>query len=468
MPTWRAGLVALLAASCTPLPPPADPLDTPAAAPAKPMPCRRQFETRPAAAAPVSLEALRGVLDRALDEPAIQSVLTQLGPARIEREEAATERLRRRYERYGIVLAIDDRAAPPRIRRVELTTRSLLPAYNGPLPEQLSFELDVRRTFAALGLPDEGRLLTYAWMPHHYGTRGFAVEFDDSGCLSAVTLQAPRAPDSVRFTQLEAKVQDRRRGLSGFSVRAVRELGALPQSVDDLRLGVELFDANGSAIHLLETSGVPSAATRIEILDSLQGTADRSLFVAFAALALAPGQQRVHAKLRARRGEHELAVSGESELELSLDMPQLVRAQVGVKSVEVEVGAYDSVAYHSGLGARTLAHFQRPDLRWRLEHDVPLAHGFGTVTHLSKVRDDTFRAAWTELTPAFVSAPQDSFMLCVEDDDVGFASEELGCFDATVERTKQLAAADTAVADRKVRALRFAKPRVTPLLLPPR
>lgn len=436
--------------------------------------CRHEPLRTAAEAAPLSLDQLRSLIGASVDAEESLALLGRLGEAREEREDGATERVRRSYERYGVVLAIDDRVSPWRIVRVELTTRTRL-AYRGALPEQLDFELSWREVFARLGQPDEGRLRTYAWTPNQYSARGLAVAFDTGGCLAEVIVQPAVGANQMRLAQVHSAVE-RRDQLGGVSLRFVRDLGALPADTTHLWIGVELTDEKGRPVGRLDGEGKTTSPARFRYDDRNEGSTTGGLFLPFVALPLAPGARRLRAHVvasvatRARPEPAPIEIVGATSFELAFDMPQLWRARVGVHDAAVKERDYDTkgpTLRDPLLDKMLTTNWSRSDLRWSVIRVRTLGADVYNVTFRSKARQDTFRASWSELSTGFVSTLEDSFDVCLEDEDIGLTYEGIGCFAMTLERARQIAASRTSLESGDVRALRLAKPQLTPLTFAP-
>lgn len=411
--------------------------------------------TTPADPTPLTLDELRSLVDADLDAVATRDLLARLGPPRVETGAGFTGGTRLVYDRHALALDTLAAAGVTRVRRVELHASPR--AFAAPLPDGLVFDMNIEDTYRALGLPDEKRPPGVVSEFNHYRQRGLGVAFDLQGCLRSVAFVVPLAPRTVRFDAIAVEPHRADSGLDGIVVRFVRTVGEFPAPGAPLSVALELLDERGHTVPERGQDGAPNEPRHLAPLDLAAGELARTLHIPYANLVLTRGRHTLRATLRARATIDgtlvDLATVG-GAFDLPIDMPALVRAQVGVRSVEVEPGDYDPDPVPLP-GAR-------PDLAWSLEREVFRAGQALISSYSSSTRSNTFTATWSQRSPAIVVAPGDRITLCVVDEDV-LVKNEIGCVSHSFSEHIALARARTPLQTRKIRHLLLATPKLTPI-----
>lgn len=447
----------------------------------------------------VQAEALRALVGRALSDAELARVVAPLGVP--EETWARTGERAHVYADAGVVLLWHTRASgPPVLARVRLALRAQeVRTFGGRLPAGLDRESSRAEVRAVLG-PEPARCDVGA--PCVYPARGLALTFTGE-CLAAVDLFPPLAPDELRVALVDAVVAEAQ-GVQGLDVTVTTQLGTAERRAYALTL--ELRDAAGRPVGLRadvqaerevsargrgrsgEASARAPAAERAEACAaSLLCSEGGRYFVPFRALALPPGAHTLSASvhavdlgpvvygrtpttaeaLAASRAAHTPRVLrdvGSATATITLVMPPLERARVGVVEAEATPGEYDDTGRHAIIGSiatggvgllavpfvdlRTLA---RPDLTWTLSVG-------GRVFYRAPARQDVLRARWSQRAPAVTVAVGDRLRLCVEDEDYAFGSarpvdEIVGCVEGSLDELEAWAKARRAPAEGKVARL---------------
>lgn len=453
---------------------------------------------RPAADV-VQAEALRALVGRPQSDAELARVVAPLGAP----EEAwmRTGERAHVYAAAGVVLLWHPRAAgPPVLARVRLALRAEgVRTFGGRLPAGLDRESSRVEVHAVLGAP-AGRC--DAGAPCVYPARGLALIYSGE-CLAALDLFPPLAADEVRVALIDAAVAEDH-GVQGLAVTVTTQLGTVDWRAYALTL--ELHDAAGRPVGLRADvqaerevsargrgrSGEASArAPAAEVAEacaaSLLCSDGGRYFVPFRALALPPGAHTLSASVHAvdlgpvaygrtpttaeARAAYQAAHTprtlrdvGSRTATITLVMPPLERARVGVVEVEAAPGEYDDTERNAIIGSiatggvgllavpfvdlRTLA---RPDLTWTLSVG-------GRVLYRAPARQDVLRARWSQRAPAVTVAVGDRLRLCVEDEDYAFGrarpvDETVGCVEGSLDELEVWAKARRAPAEGKVARL---------------
>jgi hypothetical protein len=483
-----------------------------APAPAPPAPLEQQLPPRTCAlsawdaralGAPprdlVPAEALRALVGHTLDDPELARAVAPLGEP--EEAWARTGERAHLYADAGVVLLWHTRAAgPPVLARVRLALRAEgVRAFGGRLPAGLDRESSRSEVHAVLGAPP-GRC--DAGAPCVYPARGLALTYAGE-CLAALDLFPPLAPDEVRVALVDAEVAEAQ-GVQGLAVTVSAQLGTVDSRAYALTL--ELRDAGGRLVGLradvqvereaplLGPRRAPQARERDPAAVVVDACAASPLcsehgryFVPFRALALPPGAHTLRASVRtvdlgpvdygrtpttaealaAYRAAHTpraLRDVGSRTATITLVMPPLERARVGVVEVEVAPGEYDDTERNAIIGSIAtggvgllavpfvdLRKLARPDLTWTLSVG-------GRVLYRAPARQDVLRARWSQRAPAVTVAVGDRLRLCVEDEDYAFGSarpvdETVGCIEGSLDELEVWAKARRAPAEGKVARL---------------
>jgi hypothetical protein len=432
--------------------------------------CVRDAGLRLAAGPPVPLEALRALIGRRVDEPSARDLLATLGPRKIDpRGRPTSSSSIWGYAKHGLGVEVSGPAGEEVVRSVQLEGASMYPAYPGALPEGLDFAMTVRETFAKIGLPDEGRLRSVAWMRHHYGERGLSVQFSHDGCLSVVGLERPLAQGTIAFDAIRVDELHADLGLTGLAVRFERTVGAMPQALP-MTFVVELFDERDAPIRGL--SGSADGPIGKKTGDQAVSSNGVVVFIPYLAMDLAPGPHRLHGRVRAEvagpDGTRELPAATPATFDFAFTMPEIVSVRVGVREAVAARGVWDAAHRPLVEGLKGLrvdeipTHYDRPDLRFHVVYSTSRDGQMFEGRYTSPARDDAFEARWTELSQPFLAAPRDTFLVCIEDEDTVTPAEEVGCVTLTAESLKKHAAARTPLRDRKLERMILADPRVVP------
>jgi hypothetical protein len=453
---------------------------------------------RPAADV-VQAEALRALVGRAQSDAELARVVAPLGVP--EEAWARTGERAHVYADAGVVLLWHTRAAgPPVLARVRLALRAEdVRGFSGRLPAGLDRESSRGEVHAVLGAP-AGRC--DAGAPCVYPARGLALTYAGE-CLAALDLFPPLAPDEVRVALVDAEVAEAL-GVQGLAVTVTAQLGTVERRARTLTL--ELRDEQGRPVGLRADVQVereapaqgrrppPEASTQDPATQVAEACAASPMcsdhgryFVPFRALALPPGAHTLTASVRtvdlgpvdygrtpttaealaAYRAAHTpraLRDVGSRTATITLVMPPLERARVGVVEVEAAPGEYDDTERNAIIGSiatggvgllavpfvdlRTLA---RPDLTWTLSVG-------GCVLYRAPARQDVLRARWSQRAPAVTVTVGDRLRLCVEDEDYAFGSarpvdETVGCVEGSLDELEVWAKARRAPAEGKVARL---------------
>lgn len=460
-----AAALALLfagAAGCDELlgPPPSPPAppDPTAEKPAPRFGCtglRRQTRATPP---PVTLDELRAAVGTSAASDPTRALLEKLGQAREGPDDAQPSLSKMEYEKYNMTVFTHREDVDITVRTIEFLGGNLSAVFSGPLPEGLSFDMNVEDTFRALGLPDEKALRTFAWSRHHYRERGLGVKFDENGCLCAVALIERIPARTVRIEDLSVAPKKADSGQDGIAIRFSRAVGPVPQPGAAMRILAELADEAGKPVHGLDDDGDDTGPLRGVLSDYAADELSRALHIPYASIALAPGPHKLKATLRAQAAIDgavaDLTATGTTSFDLSIDMPRLVKASIGVQSVEVEPGVYDGDVADTG--------FSRPDLRWEISREIAVAGQAHIAFYRSPSRADSFTAKWTALSAPFVASPNDSILVCIDDEDVLF-DDTIGCFSETLDEIANDAKSKTSLQKGKIVSLVWAAPRLLPL-----
>lgn len=452
----------------------------------------------PAQPAQVTAEALRALVGRTLDDPELVRVVSPLG-APLDTTARTGERVHA-YPQQGVMLVWHTRRVePPVLARVYLALR--MPdfrSFMGRLPAGLDREASRDEVHSLLGTPPR----CLGPEPCVYPDRGLALRYWGP-CLAAVELFPPLGPEEVRVEVIDAAVAEAQ-GVQGLAVTVSARVGTVDSH--ERALTLELRDAGGRAVGLRpdvqaerEASALgqrrePEAHARGDALGIAAACAQTPLcsaggryFVPFRALALPPGTHTLRASVRtvdlgpvdygrtpttaealaAYRAAHTpraLRDVGSRTATITLVMPPLERARVGVVEVEAAPGEYDDIERNAIIGTIAtggvgllavpfvdLRKLARPDLTWTLSVE-------GRVLYRAPARQDVLRARWSQRAPAVTVAVGDRLRLCVEDEDYAFGSarpvdETVGCVEGSLDELEVWAKARRAPAEGKVARL---------------
>jgi hypothetical protein len=447
----------------------------------------------------VQAEALRALVGRPLDDPELARVVVPLGAP--EEAWARTGERAHVYADAGVVLLWHTRpAGPPELARVRLALRADgVRAFGGRLPAGLDRETSRAEVRAGLGA-EPARCDGGA--PCVYPAQGLALTYSGE-CLAAVDLFPPLAPDELRVALIDAAVAEAE-GVQGLAVSVTVQLGTVERRARTLTL--ELRHQDGRPVGLRADvlaereapargrRGSPEARAQDPAAEAASACAASSLcsdhgryFVPFRALALPPGAHTLSASVRAvdlgpveygrtpttaaalaaYRAAHTPRVlrdMGSRTATITLVMPPLERARVGVLEAEAAPGEYDDTVRNAVIGTIAtggvgllagpfvdLRKLARPDLTWTLSVG-------GRVLYRAAARQDVLRARWSQPGPAVTVAVGDRLRLCLEDEDYAFGSarpvdETVGCVEGSLDELEGWAKARRAPAEGKVARL---------------
>lgn len=383
-----------------------------------------------------SSATLRALLGEPLEGEAIRRLIATYGPPeRVSSPDDVALELRRGG------FALDFHRG--RLERVRLNGRLLGAShFAGAMSDGI--ELGAGRTVVerALGTPDDACEKS-ASGECRYAARGLSVRYDDTEdhCVAWVHLVPAVAPGRVRFTSVDVRPYRDADGTSGLAVVYRWQAAPMPD-LDGVDVFLQLHDDAGRIVASPPREASPPlpADTTVRV-GATRGawSGQERVFVPARSLRLAAGKHQVKARLlalglRAGTGAAKsdssgqsapeyapLPLEGDAAIDLDLDMPEVHRFRIGVRHVEVKPKAYDG-ENAAGMG--------RPDLFWRvMTYDATTVY----PGYRSSVRDDTFTASWTEMSPWLRLASDESLTICVSDLDV-LSSEELACFPIDLRR----------------------------------
>lgn len=420
--------------------------DLPAApaAPPRPQTCA-DWEPTSAADTPsaADLSALLGHLESA---PEVERAMTRLGMSRVESDRGVTVHT---YEARGLQLFFRSAPAGNRLVSVRMWGRaSDASAFSGALPGGLSFTQTEAEADAALGGPAR----PYCWLSGcRYQDRGWTVWSDRQGCLSSVEMTRPLAKDEVLVEDVEVRENVEHGGAHGVSVTFTRT-----------EPHVAGYTLTTTTLCLEDEGGKPRKQPRwIRPRAEEQGplcfpargtgfgeTANANVFIPYSHFEQTPGAfvlkgsflsiLEPYRSLSGSGGPRlPLRNIGEARVEARVLMPELRHARAAVKRVEVDKDrVYDDVntgwiaaAIVTG-GASALVpvpeRWKKPDLQWSV-------YTGGVRAYRSAAHDDAYSGAWSAASSPVPLAPGDTFSICVEDSDGADMSDQIGCFDFTLE-----------------------------------